>query len=100
MTYRFLGESSVRTGALTSGQVDVIEGVSGNDAALFKDNPDFTYQTALNTGTPYSLFLNVEWGQRRSLTFAKRWLQRLMSMPFSSLSIAGTHPRMGHHLAY
>ncbi|ASV83529.1 bacterial extracellular solute-binding, 5 Middle family protein [Ochrobactrum quorumnocens] len=71
VTYRFLGESSVRTGALTSGQVDVIEGVSGNDAALFKDNPDFTYQTALNTGTPYSLFLNVEWGPTQELNVRK-----------------------------
>lgn len=57
--YRFLPESAVRTGALSSGQVHVIEGISGNDAALFRDNPDFTYQSALNTGTPYTLYLNV-----------------------------------------
>lgn len=67
ITYRFLPESSVRTGALTSGQVDVIEGISGNDAGLFKDNADYTYQTALNTGTPYSLFLNVTWGPSQNL---------------------------------
>lgn len=59
VVYRFLPESAVRTGALTSGQVQVIEGISGNDAGLFRDDPDFTYQTALNTGTPYTLFLNV-----------------------------------------
>ncbi|MFB9947583.1 ABC transporter substrate-binding protein [Rhizobium puerariae] len=59
VVYRFLPESAVRTGALTSGQVHVIEGISGNDAGLFKDNPDFTYQTAINTGTPYTLFLNI-----------------------------------------
>lgn len=62
ITYRFLPESAVRTGALTSGQVDVIEGISGNDAGLFKDNPDFTYQSAINTGTPYTLYLNVTHG--------------------------------------
>lgn len=62
ITYRFLPESAVRTGALTSGQVDVIEGISGNGAALFKDNPDFTYQSAVNTGTPYTLYLNVTHG--------------------------------------
>ena len=33
VTYRFLPESSVRTGALLSGQLDVIEGISGNDAS-------------------------------------------------------------------
>ncbi|HEX8048322.1 ABC transporter substrate-binding protein [Rhizobium sp.] len=71
VTYRFLPESSVRTGALTSGQVDVIEGISGNDAVLFKDNPDFSYQTALNTGTPYSLFLNVTYGPTQDIKVRK-----------------------------
>ncbi|MDO3445380.1 ABC transporter substrate-binding protein [Agrobacterium sp. V1] len=74
ITYRFLPESSVRTGALTSGQLDVIEGISGNDAALFKDNADFTYQTALNTGTPYSLFLNVTWGPTQDVKVRKALL--------------------------
>lgn len=77
ITYRFLPESSVRTGALTSGQLDVIEGISGNDAALFKDNPDFTYQTALNTGTPYSLFLNVTWGPTQDVKVRKALLASL-----------------------
>lgn len=71
VTYRFLPESSVRTGALASGQVDVIEGVSGNDAGLFKDSADFSYQTALNTGTPYSLFLNVTWGPTQDVKVRK-----------------------------
>ncbi|WP_027668083.1 ABC transporter substrate-binding protein [Rhizobium leguminosarum] len=71
VTYRFLPESSVRAGALTSGQVDVIEGISGNDAALFKENADFSYQTALNTGTPYSLFLNVTWGPTQDISVRK-----------------------------
>lgn len=71
VTYRFLSESSVRTGALTSGQVDVIEGIAGNDASLFKDNADFSYRTALNTGTPYSLFLNVTWGPTQDLKVRK-----------------------------
>ncbi|GGD88600.1 peptide ABC transporter [Rhizobium anhuiense] len=71
VTYRFLPESSVRAGALTSGQVDVIEGISGNDAALFKENADFSYQTALNTGTPYSLFLNVTWGPTQDINVRK-----------------------------
>lgn len=61
-TYRFLPESSVRTGALTSGQVDLIEGISGNDAGLFKDNPEFSYRHALNTGSPLALYLNSTFG--------------------------------------
>ncbi|NTF46409.1 ABC transporter substrate-binding protein [Rhizobium rhizogenes] len=71
VTYRFLPESAVRTGALTSGQVDVIEGIAGNDASLFKDSSDFSYQTALNTGTPYSLFLNVTWGPTQDIKVRK-----------------------------
>jgi len=59
VVYRFLPESSVRTGALLSGQVDVIEGVSGNDAGLLGKQPDLRYLHALNTGSPYSLYLNV-----------------------------------------
>lgn len=77
VTFRFLPESSVRTGALLSGQVDVIEGVSGNDAGEFKDNPDFTYQHALNTGTPYSLFLNVKYGPTQELKVRQALLQGL-----------------------
>ncbi|MBP2167406.1 peptide/nickel transport system substrate-binding protein [Erwinia toletana] len=75
--YRFLPESSVRSGALLSGQVDVIEGISGNDATEFKDNDDFTYQHALNTGTPYSLFLNVDYGPTRELHVRQALLQGL-----------------------
>ncbi|MCF1462004.1 ABC transporter substrate-binding protein [Agrobacterium vitis] len=71
VTYRFLPESSVRIGALISGQVDVIEGVSGNDASLFKGNAEYSYQTALNTGTPYSLFLNVTWGPTQDVKIRK-----------------------------
>ncbi|MGC5168353.1 ABC transporter substrate-binding protein [Luteimicrobium sp. DT211] len=59
LTYRFLPESSVRLGALQSGQVDVVEGVPGTQAAQFQKDSRFTYQTALNTGTPYSLYFNT-----------------------------------------
>ncbi len=59
LVYRFLPESSVRIGALLSGQVDVIEGVPGQDAAALRSNPDFSYQRALNIGTPYTLYFNV-----------------------------------------
>lgn len=59
VVYRFLPESSVRTGALLSGQVDVIEGISGNDAGLVEKQPNLRYLHALNTGSPYSLYLNV-----------------------------------------
>ncbi|PSH65201.1 ABC transporter substrate-binding protein [Phyllobacterium sophorae] len=71
VTYRFLSESSVRAGALTSGQVNLIEGVSGNDAGLFRDDPEYSYQSALNTGTPYSLFLNTTFGPTQDVKVRK-----------------------------
>lgn len=77
ITYRILPESSVRTGALLSGQVDAIEGISGNDAGEFIGNPDFTYQSAVNTGTPYSLFLNSKQGPTEDVKVRQALLQGL-----------------------
>lgn len=59
-TFRFLGESAVRIGALLSNQVDVVEGVPGDEAARLQDDPAFQYAKALNSGTPYTLFLNAQ----------------------------------------
>jgi ABC-type transport system substrate-binding protein len=39
VTYRFLKESSVRVGALTSGQVQLIEGVPATDQDLITADP-------------------------------------------------------------
>jgi peptide/nickel transport system substrate-binding protein len=51
--------------------------VSGNDAALIRKNPDFTYQHALNTGTPYSLFLNVTYGPTQDAKVRRALLEGL-----------------------
>ncbi|MGK3128831.1 ABC transporter substrate-binding protein [Pantoea sp. C8B4] len=93
VTYRFLPESSVRTGALLSGQVDAIEGISGNDAGEFKDNSDFTYQHALNTGTPYSLFLNVEYGPTQDVKVRQALLQGLEIDPLLKSVYRGERTR-------
>lgn len=52
VTYRFLPESSVRIGALTSGQIDAAEGISGNDAQLFKDNSNLPIRLHLTPEHP------------------------------------------------
>ncbi|WP_414447853.1 ABC transporter substrate-binding protein [Burkholderia sp. 22PA0099] len=75
VVYRFLPESSVRTGALLSGQVDAIEGISGNDAALIERQSNLRYQRALNTGSPYSLYLNTTWGPTRDVRVRRALLQ-------------------------
>lgn len=59
ITYRFLPEASVRVGALTSGQVQVIEGVPATEVALIEKDPDLTLVTALNSGTAYSYYFNT-----------------------------------------
>jgi len=67
VTIRFLPEASVRTGALASGQVDVIEGIPGTSAAQFKNSSKYSYITALNTGTPYSLYFNTTYGPTQDI---------------------------------
>jgi peptide/nickel transport system substrate-binding protein len=67
VTIRFLPEASVRTNALLSGQVDVIEGIPGTSASEFKGNSKYTYSTALNTGTPYSLYFNTTYGPTKDI---------------------------------
>lgn len=59
ITYRFLKESSVRVGALTSGQVQVIEGVPATDRPLIAADKDVTLKNSLNSGTAYSYYFNV-----------------------------------------
>ncbi|MGI4855640.1 MAG: ABC transporter substrate-binding protein [Janthinobacterium lividum] len=57
-TYRFLPEAAVRTGALSSGQVDLIEGVQPTDAPLFDHVDGFTYLSGPSATTSFTLNVN------------------------------------------
>jgi peptide/nickel transport system substrate-binding protein len=59
ITYRFLKEPSVRVGALTSGQVQIIEGVPATDEALITANPQLSLSRGLNSGSAYSYYFNT-----------------------------------------
>ncbi|MTD12451.1 ABC transporter substrate-binding protein [Nakamurella sp. YIM 132087] len=59
VTYRFLPEATTRTGALTSGQVDLIEGVQVTDTSLFSGQSGYQYLTGPSTGTAFSLNINT-----------------------------------------
>ena len=59
VTYRFLKESSVRVGALSSGQVQVIEGVPATDQAQITANPALVLSKGLNSGSAYSYYFNA-----------------------------------------
>ncbi|GHE72557.1 peptide ABC transporter substrate-binding protein [Camelimonas fluminis] len=57
-TIRFLPEYSVRAGALSSGQIDVIEGVQPTDVGQFKDQPGFQFLTG-PSGAQTAFTLNI-----------------------------------------
>ncbi|WP_089156315.1 ABC transporter substrate-binding protein [Micromonospora sp. NBS 11-29] len=59
ITYRFLKESAVRVGALTSGQVQLVEGVPATDQPLVTGNPKLRLSRQLNSGSAYSYYFNT-----------------------------------------
>ncbi|GGO28638.1 ABC transporter substrate-binding protein [Microbispora bryophytorum] len=59
VTYRFLPQAAVRVGALTSGQVQVVEGVPATDIQSVKGDPALSFQSALNSGTSFSYYFNT-----------------------------------------
>ncbi|MCJ2129822.1 ABC transporter substrate-binding protein [Methylobacterium sp. E-045] len=59
-SFRFLPEYAVRTGALTSGQVDVIEGVQATDVSLFADDPQYRLLIG-PSGASTSFTLNINY---------------------------------------
>src|SRR5699024_4185000 len=58
LTYRILPESSVRSGALTSGEVDVASSIATGDVTALRSDPEITVTSAPAPGLPYSVFLN------------------------------------------
>ncbi|GAB4106411.1 ABC transporter substrate-binding protein [Micromonospora taraxaci] len=59
ITYRFLKESAVRVGALTSGQVQLVEGVPATDQPLVTGNRTLRLARELNSGSAYSYYFNT-----------------------------------------
>ncbi len=62
LTYRILPENSVRSGALTSGEVDVASSIATGDVAAIRSDPDITVTSTPAPGLPYSIFLNHSHG--------------------------------------
>ena len=60
LTVRFLPEYAVRAGALSSGQVDVIEGVQPTDVGLFKGKPGYQFLVG-PAGAQTSFTLNINY---------------------------------------
>lgn len=62
VVYRFLPEAAVRTGALSSGQVDLIEGVQPTDLPLFDKVDGFKYVAGPSATTSFTLNVNYTTG--------------------------------------
>lgn len=60
LVFRILTESSVRTGALTSGEVQVAGSIASNTVSQIGEG--FTLEKIPSPGIPYSLFLNQKHG--------------------------------------
>lgn len=60
LVFRILTESSVRTGALTSGEVQVAGSIAANTVSQIGDG--FTIKKIPSPGLPYSLFINQKHG--------------------------------------
>ncbi|MDG9675889.1 ABC transporter substrate-binding protein [Micromonospora sp. DH14] len=58
ITYRFLKESAVRVGAITSSQVQLVEGVPATDQPLVTGNARLRLSRELNSGSAYSYYFN------------------------------------------
>lgn len=58
VTYRFMPEYATRAGALSSGQVDIIEGVQPTDIPLFKDVDGFQFLVGPSAQTAFTLNVN------------------------------------------
>jgi len=67
VTFKFLPENVVRTGALSSGQVDVIEAVQPTDVSAFDGEPGFQYLTGPSSNTAFTLNLNYTRGLLRDV---------------------------------
>ncbi|WP_344203673.1 ABC transporter substrate-binding protein [Aeromicrobium alkaliterrae] len=74
VTYRFLPESSVRIGALTSEQVDVIEGIPGIDSATLSDNDEVTVARSSLIGAPWSIYFNTIFGPTQDESVRKAFV--------------------------
>lgn len=62
LVLRFLPESSVRAGALSSGEVDIASNLAPSDVINLEGQPDYQVQAVENPGLPWSLFLNHDHG--------------------------------------
>ena len=95
ITYRFLPEGAVRVGALTSGQVQVIEGVPATDIASIENDPELTLQTALNSGSAFSYYFNTSRPRSTTSGYGRPSARRSTSTPCSSRSTGAPPPGRG-----
>ena len=58
LTFQIISDATVRTGSLTSGDVDAIDGVPAQQVQTIEANPDLSYLNEVQSGGMFQIFMN------------------------------------------
>jgi peptide/nickel transport system substrate-binding protein len=59
LTFQIISDATVRSGSLTSGDVDAIDGVPAQEVQTIESNPSLTYNNQVQSGGMFQIFLNT-----------------------------------------
>ncbi|MCU1406227.1 MAG: peptide transporter substrate-binding protein [Glaciihabitans sp.] len=59
LTFQIISDATVRTGSLTSGDVDVIDGVPAQQVQTIEANADLSYYNEVQSGGMFEIYLNT-----------------------------------------
>lgn len=59
LTFQVIGDATVRSGSLTSGDVDVIDNVPAQQVATIESDPTLEYRNEVQGGATFQIFLNT-----------------------------------------
>jgi len=59
LTFQIIGDATVRSGSLTSGDVDAIDSVPAQEVQAIESNPSLAYNNEVQSGGMFQIFLNT-----------------------------------------
>ena len=59
LTFQIISDATVRSGSLTSGDVDAIDSVPAQEVQAIESNPSLTYNNQVQSGGMFQIFLNT-----------------------------------------
>lgn len=90
INFKYLPESSVRLGALTSGQVQAIDAIPPANARALQRNPQVTILSKENPGVPRVLYLNTSKGPFSDVKVRQAFLQAIDAASAVKVAFFGT----------